>query len=104
MAIAKKGSRKIEIDGVAYRWVIRGKPTYSQAINESNLSAVVELFENPASKLVIDFLKPRSDSWLTPSKTEIGPSHIESSIRKAITLGWQPTKKGVNLEVQQSTV
>jgi len=104
MAIAKKGSRKIEIDGVAYRWIIRGKPTYSQAINQSNLTAVVELYENPVSKLIIDFLQPRSDSWVTSSKTEIGPSHIESSIRKALSKGWQPSKKGGNLEVKQSTV
>lgn len=30
VAIPKKGSRLISVDGTAYRWRIRHKPTYSQ--------------------------------------------------------------------------
>tara|TARA_R100001244_G_scaffold15162_4_gene16888 strand:+ start:16919 stop:17314 length:396 start_codon:yes stop_codon:yes gene_type:complete len=88
MAIPKKGSRKIEVDGISYRWLIRSKPTYSQANEWSNLKAVVELLEKPASKLSIDFTVPRSDSWLTDSKVSISPKDISACIIKSIKLGW----------------
>ncbi|MFI6297620.1 hypothetical protein ACIBEJ_38915 [Nonomuraea sp. NPDC050790] len=34
MAIPKKGSRLITVDGVRYRWRIRHKPSYGQGIGE----------------------------------------------------------------------
>lgn len=30
MALVRKGSRLITVDGVTYRWRLRGRPTYDQ--------------------------------------------------------------------------
>ncbi|MFT5447864.1 MAG: hypothetical protein ACI9DC_003043 [Gammaproteobacteria bacterium] len=46
MALPKRGSRKITVDGTDYRWAIRRKPSDGQAIEDSNLTASVELFDN----------------------------------------------------------
>ena len=32
MALVRKGSRQIVVDGTAYRWRLRGRPTYSQGL------------------------------------------------------------------------
>jgi hypothetical protein len=34
MTLPRKGSRPITVDGVAYRWIVRRKPSYSQGIVE----------------------------------------------------------------------
>lgn len=100
MALPKKGSRRIDVDGVEYRWVIRHKPTYTEAIGQANLRAVVELYENPLSVLKIGFMLPRNDSWLTNSKVEVGPRHIQMAIQKALISGWEPHIKGNNHELR----
>ncbi|WP_262509589.1 hypothetical protein [Tenacibaculum jejuense] len=32
MAIPKKGTRKIDVDGLKFRWLIRKKATYTQSV------------------------------------------------------------------------
>ena len=91
MAIPKKGSRKIIVTGVIYRWYIRKKPSYGQALSESNLTAVVELFENPVSLLTIDFNCFRNDSWIDPGNRNVKPSHISEGIKMALIEGWLPS-------------
>jgi len=94
MAIPKKGSRKIEVGGIVYRWSIRKKPTYCQGNEWTNLKAVVELFENPVSILSIDFMNYRNDSWLTDTKVNISPIDISDCILKSINLGWVASNSG----------
>ncbi|WP_444905024.1 hypothetical protein ACJJIU_10020 [Microbulbifer sp. CnH-101-E] len=100
MSIPKKGSRKIEVEGKAFRWTIRKKPTYSQATSpDHGLKAAVEKYENPASILNINFQVPRNDSWESLGKVEIGPRHIAQCIKEALSSGWDPDAKAVNHEV-----
>ena len=101
MTLPKKGSRKIVVDGNNYRWYIRKKPTYNQAIDENNLTAAVELYKNPGSTLLIDFMCPRNDSWLSGGKVEIGPKHISIAVKQAISEGWEPDAAGCKFELQQ---
>ena len=42
MALTRKGSRLITVDGVVYRWRTRGRPTYPQAPGELPLAVAVE--------------------------------------------------------------
>jgi len=99
MALAKKGTRKIEVDGICYRWVIRRKPTYSEALEWSNLKAAVELYDKPASILSIDFLCPRNDSWLERHNNKVTPKHIVFAVLEAIASGWKP-QSNINHEIQ----
>jgi len=103
MTLPKKGSRKLVVDGRTYRWAIRKSPTYGEALEESNLLAAVELFDTPASTLLIEFDCPRSDSWMSESKVSIGPAHISAAVRKGIAQGWQPEQRGKTYVVTQAT-
>jgi hypothetical protein len=97
MAIPKKGSRKIVVDNVAYRWRIRWK--ISDGYEAGTLNAAVELYENPQSVLHIIFpwVKYEGHMFVAESVT---PKHIEFVIRKALKEGWQP-KENKNIQVLQ---
>jgi len=95
MSIPKKGSRKITVSDQDYRWSIRKKPTYSQAISEGpDFTAAIELYDSPGTTLVVSFPFSRPDSWISPNKESVTPSDIERAILKAIKQGWKPAKKG----------
>ena len=53
MALVKKGSRLITVDGVGYRWRVRGRPTYSQGIGQTGLTFAVERVDLKGSVLVV---------------------------------------------------
>ncbi len=90
MGIPKKGSRKISVDGIEFRWKIRKKPSYGQAIDESNLTAAIELYDSPRTTLIVTFPFTRPDSWISPSNDSVKPSDIKDSIIQAIQKGWNP--------------
>ena len=88
MAIPKKGSRKITVDDVVYRWRIRSKPTYSQGAFGANVTAAVELYEDAFSTLHITFPWVRCDNWIGHPKTPVTPRHVSDSILSALSEGW----------------
>lgn len=99
MAIPKKGSRKITVDHTNYRWAIRRKPSYGQAIAESNLSVAVELYDDPQSKLIVTFPFPRPDNWIKSHNEAVTPGRLAESIRQAKKDGWQPQSRGPAFEL-----
>ena len=101
MSIPKKGSRKITVDGLEYRWTIRKKPSYGQAIDESNLTAAIELYDSPGTTLVITFPFTRPDSWISPGNESVKPSDIKDSIIRAVQQGWKPDSKGSVFHLSQ---
>lgn len=90
MALSKKGTRKIQINGDDYRWGIRHKPTYSSGLEWTNLTAVVELYNDPQSKLIIDFLCPRNDSFFSNYSNNVTPRFIANAIAEGLDSGWKP--------------
>ena len=100
MAIPKKGSRKIVVDGVEYRWRVRWKPSYSQAIGETNLTAAIELYENPQSILSITFPWVRYDAWIGAAEHPITPKLIENCVLNALVQGWKPDQKDKAFKIQ----
>lgn len=52
MAMPRRGL--ITVDGAQYRWLIRRRPTYSQAICETPLTVAVELADRPTSVAVAE--------------------------------------------------
>jgi len=93
MAVPKRGSRRIIINGITYRWYIRSKPSYGQGSAWSNLTAGVSL-ESGGGTLLIDFTEPRPDAWLDPSTHMVTPAQVSAAIRKALVQGWQPDSGG----------
>ena len=97
MAILKKGSRKIVVEEIKYRWNMRRKPTHAQADYSCSVSAAVELLENPGSVLHITFT---GNNYNYDHGTEfpVTPKDVEASIKSALNKGWQPEKSGATFE------
>ena len=95
MAIPKKGSRKIVVDDVVYRWRIRWKPTIpTQDYFLSGLLAAVELYDDPQSVLYVGCTWSSYKHYPALEVEPVTPKQIESAIRNALKAGWQPERKG----------
>lgn len=64
MTMPRKGSRLITVDAVTYRWLVRRRPTLSQACGWRPLTFAVELAESPCGTLTVETASPRLDSWV----------------------------------------
>ncbi|MFJ6184806.1 hypothetical protein [Streptomyces sp. NPDC092295] len=55
MALNKKGSRRITVDGIEYRWRIRRKPSYMQGLCWTPLTYAVEAASGsqPGTTLIV---------------------------------------------------
>ncbi|MFN8577026.1 MAG: hypothetical protein U0354_09235 [Candidatus Sericytochromatia bacterium] len=100
MSIPKKGSRKIVVENINYRWTIRKNATYSQSCFGTNLLVAVELFEVPSCTLSINFPNTRFDNLVKGNENSkiITPKLIEYCIKDAINKGWEPDKNGVTFK------
>ncbi|GAA0426676.1 hypothetical protein Aca07nite_36770 [Actinoplanes capillaceus] len=92
MAIPRKGSRLITVDGTVYRWAVRAKPTYCQGLNWGPLTFAVEHADAPGQVLTVDTRSPRLDNWLNLPGTPVTPRTVEHSIRTALATGWKPDR------------
>ncbi|GAA2389811.1 hypothetical protein [Dactylosporangium salmoneum] len=77
MALRRKGSRTVVVDGRRYRWVITLRAEPVQGV-------VVELAEGPASRLVA----------YTNEFAVITPGMVALGIRAALSAGWEPDMRG----------
>ncbi|GAA2589297.1 hypothetical protein GCM10010399_19240 [Dactylosporangium fulvum] len=92
MAIPKKGSRLISVDGITYRWRIRPKPTWGQGLAETALTYAVELEQDPGSVLVVTTDSLRPDNWFVSSGKAVRPAEVADTIRAALRQGWRPDR------------
>ncbi|TXS41315.1 hypothetical protein EAO75_41800 [Streptomyces sp. uw30] len=49
MTLVRKGSRRIVVDGTAYRWRMRGRPAYVQGLAWSPCTFAVEHADTPGT-------------------------------------------------------
>ncbi|MEV6373729.1 hypothetical protein [Micromonospora musae] len=95
MALNKRGSRRIVVDGNGYRWLVRRKPTYCQALTWSPLSFAAERADLPGgAALVVQLASPRPDNWLHVAGPPVLPSMVAAAIRQALAHGWRPDRPG----------
>ena len=96
MATRRTGSRRLVVDGVAYRWRIRKRATYSQTdYGSSTLHIAVELAEQSGTVLVLytDLLHPAGWGG-TRQVVQIRPSDVTDWVRQALIAGWIPSLPG----------
>lgn len=95
MSIPLRGSRRIVVGGNAYRWYLRRKPSYNQAVGETGLSVAVQAVE-PVKRgvLIIDVNAPHPGNWLNLSTPEVSPRDIALWITEARLSGWKPNTGG----------
>lgn len=105
MALVKKGSRRIVVDGVTYRWRIRHKPTYSQGNVWTPLTFAVEDATTPGSTLVVQTDRPHPGNWFGLPTKPVLPTDVTQSIRTALARGWTPLVNGspFHLEFSNAT-
>jgi len=94
MAIRKVGSRRIVVDGVAYLWRVRRRPTYCQGNAWGRLSVCVQSAEQPGAVLIADLDRPRPDNWLGRPSSALCPSEVAGLVRRALAAGWRPKSAG----------
>jgi len=90
MSLPRKGSRRIVVDGVTYRWRIRQRPTYSQAALDHTLTLAVERESEKSSVLIVDLARAHPANWLGDPTTPVTPKEVAQRIREAISSGWRP--------------
>lgn len=105
MALPKKGSRHIVVDGDIYRWRIRHKPSYCQGNGWTPLTFAVEDATAPGTTLVVRTGQPHPGNWLGLPATPVHPADVARAIRTARTRGWAPLADGSPfiLELELST-
>ncbi len=91
MAMPKKGSRLITVDGTEYRWRIRRKGTACLCCSPVGFAA--ELAEDARQVLVVSYPVAWLDSG-PPDAVAITPRVVAASIREALARGWEPEQPG----------
>lgn len=102
MALVRKGSRRIVVDGTTYRWRLRGRPTYFQGLTWSTCTFAVEHADSPGTTLVVRTDQPHPSNWIGREAEPIRPSHVAVVVRLALSEGWTPTAPGSAFHLDQS--
>ncbi|MEU3930624.1 hypothetical protein AB0E85_00970 [Streptomyces sp. NPDC029044] len=102
MSLARKGSRRIVVDGTAYRWRLRGRPTYSQGLTWSPCTFAVEHAEMPGRTLVVTTDQPHASNWIGRDAAPVLPSSVAAAVQLALSMGWTPTTPGSAFHLDQS--
>ncbi|MFE2068861.1 hypothetical protein ACFXDH_41930 [Streptomyces sp. NPDC059467] len=103
MALVRKGSRRIVVDGTAYRWRLRGRPTYFQGLVWSPCTFAVERADTPGMTLVVTTSQPHSSNWIGREAEPVRPSGVAAAVRLALREGWTPAAPGSAFHLGQSS-
>ncbi|MEV6541321.1 hypothetical protein [Streptomyces sp. NPDC051665] len=103
MALARKGTRHIVVDGTTYRWHLRRRPTYSQALAWSPCTFAVEQADEPGTTLVVTTDHPHPSNWLGHEPKPVLPSDVTHAIERALREGWTSTAPGSPFHLDLST-
>ena len=105
MTLPKKGMRKLEYGGVNYGWLIRRKPTYSQAIQDSMMTLAIQSLDAESPQVLhVTLTMDRPDNWIDPHQTQIRPQEIRSIIDRAIENNWKAESGGRAFELEYSVI
>ena len=102
MAILKRGSRAIVVDGTGYRWNVRRKPTYRQDMGWSRLFVGVEQSDCRGSVLIGGLPQFHSANSVGKPIIPVLPGQVRLLIRAALAAGWKPEKAGKPFLLQNS--
>jgi hypothetical protein len=91
MAISKKHSRRIVVDGVVYRWRIPPKPNYDQG-HFGQLVVTVWRDEEPNGCVLSLLGGDRPDNFHRAVGEVVTPRRIATAIRASLAAGWNPAE------------
>lgn len=94
MGLAKRGTRRIVVDGVAYRWVVSPDDGY--------MVLVAELAEAPGQRLEAFFAyqdvyesQDGGVDRVVGQRRVIRPGVVRAVIQAALGRGWKPSQRGL---------
>ncbi|MFC9650159.1 hypothetical protein [Streptomyces sp. NPDC056937] len=104
MALNKKGSRRITVDGIEYRWRIRRKPSYMQGLCWTPMTYAVEAASGsqPGTVLIVTSGQAHPSNWVGVETEPIRPAQVAASVREARDQGWDPTRGGSPFQLDRS--
>lgn len=102
MALVRRGSRRIVVDGTVYRWRLRGRPTYFQGLAWSPCTFAVEHADTPGTTLVVTTDQPHPSNWIGREAEPVRPCGVAAAVRLALREGWTPTALGFAFHLDQS--
>jgi hypothetical protein len=94
MALVKKGSRLITVDGALYRWRVRKRPSYAQALAQSPLSFAVERADRGGAVLIVTMPGAHPGAWVGGAAASVVPSLVAAAIRRGRERGWAAERPG----------
>lgn len=95
MALRKVGSRRLIVDGLAFRWRIRRRATNSQMdYGHGTLHIAVQLEKDGGALLVLFTDRPHPKDCVEKPIVPVRPSDVANWIGQAIQAGWDPSKPG----------
>ncbi|MFD4556000.1 hypothetical protein ACFWP5_17055 [Streptomyces sp. NPDC058469] len=103
MALSRKGTRPIVVDGTTYRWRLRRRPTYSQALAWTPCTFAVEHADGAGTTLVVTTDHPHPGNWPGREAKPVLPSDVTHAIERALREGWTPTAPGSPFHLDLST-
>jgi hypothetical protein len=94
MALGRKGSRHIVVGGTPYRWRLRRRPTYFQALAWTPCTFAVEHADVRGAVLVVTTNQPHPSNWFGRDARPVLPSDVAHAIELALQKGWTPAEPG----------
>jgi hypothetical protein len=94
VALVKKGSCAVVVDGDSYRWRVRHKPSYCQANGWTPQTFAVEDAATPGTTLVVRTGQPHTGNWLGLPTAPVLPADVAKAIQLAQLRAWAPTATG----------
>ncbi|AXI71273.1 hypothetical protein DTW94_08090 [Streptomyces cavourensis] len=94
MALSRKGCRRIVVGGTAYRWRVRRKPTYLQALGWTPCTYAVEHADSPGTTLVVSSDQPHPSNSFGREAQPVLPSDVARAIQLALRDRWGPASPG----------
>ena len=95
MAISKKYSRPITVDGVVYRWRIPPEVEYDQTDHDGRVLVIVWRETETGQLLrLIGGLHPAYRHRRPDGCDIVTPHRVATAIRSALVAGWNPAGRG----------
>src|SRR4051794_41149136 len=90
MALAKRGSRTICVDGIAYRWAV--------SPDSGCMWLIVERARGPGQRVEASFdyhdvVEP--DGRIVRQRRTLSPGVVRAVVLHALAKGWQPEQRGL---------
>jgi hypothetical protein len=94
MSLVRRGARRIVVDGQAYAWQVRRKPTYCQAAFANGLNVAIALADGGGRVLLVERNEPHPSNLLREVAVPVTPGQVADWIRQARQRGWDPRANG----------